>query len=283
MPAFPRITVAAAAVLALLFAGGGAAQTIRGRVVDEVDGRPLPAAAVLLTDMEGRVRTVTRSGRDGEYQLRSTPGDTVRVRVERYGYQAMQSAPWTLAAGGVLEMEIRLRPEDEGTVVTLDTLTVRATTWRTRNRAQFERRRGMEAWGSFVDATRLSRIRSPRASDRLSFFIPGLQVSPTGVLMARGRGAALNGSTGCQPRLIVDGTRYPGDLPIDGLVAGDAIRAVEYYPDPDKAPGEFALGYESVLADAADPTATWGTRDFVMRKPCAIVVIWTDYGFGDAR
>ena len=87
-----------------------------------------------------------------------------------------------------------------------------------------------EIWGRFLDEKQLSRIHSPLASQRIGFFIPGLQTSPAGVVRVTTRGGSMTGAANCQPRLIVDGIRYPGDLPLNTLVSGDAIRALGIEP-----------------------------------------------------
>jgi hypothetical protein len=269
-PAVPRpgrIAPGAAAVFLLLCLGapGARAQEIRGTVVDDVSGANVPGAAVLLIDLEGRVLGVDRSREDGGFLLRSAAGDTVRVRVERSGYEPTQTKPWLLNRGSVLEMEVRLEPAP----VVLDTLTVTGA-WRSRNRASFERHRRSEAWGKFVGPERLATIRIPRASTRLSAFIPGLTATADGVVTIRRRGAV------CVPRLYIDGTRFPGDVSLDAMVQGGAIRAVEYYADPLQAPGELSIGQD--LLAGGSPTGAPGG----MRPPCAILVLWTDAGFGEA-
>ena len=88
----------------------GVFQTIRGRVQNEVSGEKLAGAAVLLTDVQCAVGTATRSGIDGSFVLRTSAGDTVRLRVERPGYAGVDTQPWVLNRGSTLELQLRLRP-----------------------------------------------------------------------------------------------------------------------------------------------------------------------------
>jgi hypothetical protein len=236
------------------------AQTIRGTVTDEVTGRPIAGAAIFLTGVDGAVRIVTRSRPDGRYELRSAAGDTIRVQVERAGYESLATSPWMLAQESTLEMDLKLKP---GSVM-LDTLTVIGA-WRTRNQAGFERRSRSEATGTFLDAARLTRARFGRTSQRLMALLPGVIADPDGALRLRQGGVA-----SCRPRLYIDGTRYPSDLPIDALVQGDAIRAIELYRNGFLAPAQFSAGEDVVVTSGGRP---------VGGPPCAIIVIWTELGF----
>jgi hypothetical protein len=256
------------ALLLCLVAATARAQEIRGTVVDDVSGDAVPGAAVLLTDLRGSVLGVARSADGGGFLLRSAAGDTVRVRVERSGYESTETRPWLLKEGSVLEMEVRLRPAP----VMLDALTVTGA-WRSRNRAEYERRRRSEVWGRFVGPDRLASLRLARASGRLSALIPGLRATADGVVTIRKRGVD------CLPRIYIDGTRFPGDVSLDAMVQGGAIRAVEYYADATLAPGELSIGQDVVTRD---PRTGLPGRMGGMTPPCAILVIWTDVGFGEA-
>jgi hypothetical protein len=271
-----RTLFLATALLYLVAPGASRAQTIRGTVRDDVSGRALAGAAVLLTDVEGTVRAATRSAEDGSFVLESVAGDTVRVRSERVGYEAMETKPWVLARSSVLEMELRLRPAP----VALDTFTV-AGRRRSRNAAGFEQRRGMEIWGRFADAERLSRVRSPRAIDRLRLVIPSILAAPDGTVRVRTKGVNMLGMPSCQPRYYIDGVRYPGDISLDALVSGTSIRAVEFYDNPIQAPAQFSMGVDLVLINGVGLDGNV-RRGPVLKPPCAIIVIWTDVGFGEA-
>ncbi|HEX6071234.1 MAG TPA: carboxypeptidase-like regulatory domain-containing protein [Longimicrobiaceae bacterium] len=269
------VRMVAATVAGLACAPGiVGAQTIHGTVRDRITGDALAGATVLLTDGRDSVRAATLSTDDGTFRMRSQPGDTVRVRAERAGYGPMASRLLVLAAESSLELDVQLLPMP----VALDGITVIGER-QLGNRADFERRRRSEIWGRFADAERLAQVRSPRAVDRLRAFIPGMVAGADGIVRVRKRGGDLSGVPTCQPRYYIDGVRYPGDLSVDALVPGELIRAVEYYSDPQVAPAEFTMGFDAMIVTGPnlDGIVTSGPG---LRRPCAIVVIWTVSGFG---
>lgn len=260
---------------ALLLAGAAPAQTIQGTVQDEVTGEAVAGAAILLLDMAGSVLSATRSTADGRFVLRSTAGDTVRIRAERRGFSSVETQPWVLRTGSTLDLELRVRPAP----LTLDTITVTGR-WRSRNRDRFEQRRRSEIAGTLLGEERLSRIRVPSASQKLAMLIPRVINVPDGTVRVRKRGGDFTGIPSCQPRFYVDGTRFPGDLALDALVQGTEIRAVEFYDDPRFAPAEFAMGTDPMIVTAYNPFTGRNESAPGLAPPCAIIVIWTEWGLG---
>lgn len=254
--------------------GLGGAQTITGTIRDAETGEILENATVMVVDKQDSVRTVTLTGPRGEFNLRTVAGDTVRVRAERLGYRPMTSQLLLLAEASQLTLDILLHSQP----IALAPVTVTAERW-TRNREDFERRRRSEVWGRFVGPDRLAAFRSPRAVDRIRPFIPGLYVSADGRISVPKRGADFTGVPTCQPRLIVDGSRFPGDIPLSSLVSGSSIRALEYYREPQWAPGEFAMGWDPMIQRGMNLDGMIVSEPGLGR-PCAIVVIWTERGFG---
>ena len=95
-------------LLSLLFAASpGAAQTLRGRLVDVDSVTPVASAIVLLQDSAGRTMDKGVSNDAGRFQLRAVAPGTFALRVLRIGYAPWQ-APVTLAAGQVLERSLLL-------------------------------------------------------------------------------------------------------------------------------------------------------------------------------
>jgi hypothetical protein len=254
--------------LAAVVAGTLAAQGIHATVVDGVTREPVRSAVVLVQDEAGVTIRALMSDSRGMVRVPGTRGDRLRLRIERMGYAPLESGLIELTLDELLHLEIRVRP----TPVELEPITVGAV-WRNRNRQGFERRMQNEIWGRFYPPERLESIRVPSTTLRLSFFIPGLMPNPDGTLLVRTRGITDLMGIGrfCHPSVFVDGWRVPGDMPIDSYVPGGSIRALEYYRDPATAPGEFQHFGE------AEPGPGGGIR---MQPQCAIIVIWTDYGFG---
>lgn len=79
-----------------------AAQTVKGMVREQSDGRPVAGALVTLLGMGGaaRARSLTRD--DGGYALTAPTAGVYRLRVERIGYSATTSPPLHLVAGETL-------------------------------------------------------------------------------------------------------------------------------------------------------------------------------------
>lgn len=100
-----------------------------------------------------------------------------------------------------------------------------------------------------------------------------------GSVRVRTRGVDINGIPTCQPRFYIDGIRFPGDISLKALVSGASIRAVEYY-NPLEAPGQFTMGMDPTLATTRNSGGQLVT-EYTLSRPCAIIVIWTDVGFGE--
>lgn len=97
------------------------AQEVRGRVVEEGPGEPVPGAWLELEDEEGVERASTMAGEDGVFRLPAPEAGTYRVHVERIGFRSWTSDPFDLAEGETLSrrLELPVRPvELDGIVAT---------------------------------------------------------------------------------------------------------------------------------------------------------------------
>jgi hypothetical protein len=86
------------------------AQVVRGTVVDQASGRPLPATVVVLLDSAGKRLAGVLSGEDGRYALRITTPGRYAVRAERIGFRAEAPTPISIAVGQTLELRLETRP-----------------------------------------------------------------------------------------------------------------------------------------------------------------------------
>lgn len=94
-------------LLAAVTASSGAAQTLRGRLLDADSLTPVGAALVVLQDSSGLTLDKSVSGDAGRFQLRAPASGAYTLRVLRIGYAPWQT-PITLAAGQTLERSLRL-------------------------------------------------------------------------------------------------------------------------------------------------------------------------------
>lgn len=82
-------------LLAGLSAGGGPvqlqAQVIQGTVMDEADGRPVPAVLVAVQDRDGRQRAAALSDSVGRYVLRVPGGGDYHLVAEGFGIDVFRS------------------------------------------------------------------------------------------------------------------------------------------------------------------------------------------------
>lgn len=88
-----RAFVRIAAALAVLVGAPrwGAAQVIRGTVVDSATGTPVGAGFIVLVDTLGNELVRALTARDGTFEIRSPRTGFVRLRSERIGYRPWES------------------------------------------------------------------------------------------------------------------------------------------------------------------------------------------------
>ena len=100
-----HVTLAIAAL-----APTAAAQVVRGTVVDETSGRPVPGVVVVLFDSAGHRLGGVLAEDDGRYAIRATGAGRYRLRAERIGFRADAPTPVTLRAGEAIELKLVTRP-----------------------------------------------------------------------------------------------------------------------------------------------------------------------------
>lgn len=244
-----RSPLFAALCLSLACAATLSAQDVRGTVLEEGSGRPVPEAVVTLVNSQGLRAGRTIAAADGTFAFRITRPDGYQLRAERVGYRAVSSPYVTLAPGDSVVLELRMSTRS----VILAPLTVVAggDVLRDRVLAAFEYRRG-RGFGRFMGPEQIERIRPFYATDVLQ------QVPFVTVTGGMRRSVVLSDRRGgqCTPTVFVDRVRYRlgEDFDLDQIVAGTRVLAVEVYPTPSGLPPEF-----SVLDNYR----------------CGVIVIWT--------
>ncbi len=226
---------------------------ITGQVMESTSGQPIVGARVALLDARGLTVTTGETDASGAFHLPVRQPGAHRLRAERVGYQRSLSPPLSVLPDDTLRVEMRMSAD----ALVLEPLTVVASSRRLMRDAQlaeFEYRRQNSGWGRFLGPQDIRRINAFQASDVLQH-VPFVQVS--GSALQRSvtlRHRRLGGS--CLPTVYVDGhyRRMDGGIPLDALVSGSTIAAVEVYQDPFSAPAQYGP-----------------MRDM----DCGVIVIWT--------
>jgi TonB-dependent SusC/RagA subfamily outer membrane receptor len=202
-----------ALLLALGWAAGAEAQTVRGTVTDSASQRPLEGATVMIVGTPKRVYTST----DGRYELTNVPTGSVNIRVQMIGYAPMVR-PVTLIAGeeAVVDFSLPLKPVELEEVVAIGYGTVR--------------RDNLGTAVSTVGAEDISGQANASPEANLQGKAPGVQViqnagNPGNAISVRIRGSA-SITANNQPLYVVDGVPVVSeDLSQLGL-GGQGIRAI---------------------------------------------------------
>lgn len=226
---------------------------ITGQVLEATSGQPIVGARVALLNVRGLTVTTVETDARGGFHLPVRHAGAHRLRAERVGYQRSLSPPLTVVPDDTLRVEMRMSSE----ALVLAPLTVVASSRRLMRDAQlaeFEYRRQHSGWGRFLGPQEIRRINPFQASDVLQH-VPFVQVSGGGLtrtvtLRQRRRWGS------CVPTVYVDGhyRRIDSDFPLDDMVEGSNIAAVEVYHDPWAAPAQYG---------------PMGNLD------CGVIVIWT--------
>jgi hypothetical protein len=266
----------------LLAAAAAQAQEIRGAIFDVSTEARLSGAVVMLLDGEGVLRETVLTDTAGTFTLRFAVSDSIRLRVERYGYRAVESVNLRLDRRDSLRLEIRMRP----TAIQIPGVTATAHSNRSRNLEGFLIRQ-RSGYGKYLGPGEIARLR-PRSTLSLLTAVPGSPIisgSSGNAVLARSRDAReeVGRPTGtCVPTVYVDGLELdpepdassmvpppPGDwipphtqepgVRVESYARARTVRAIEVYQRPAHAPHEFQ---RPLMPD------------------CTVVLIWTDFGFG---
>jgi hypothetical protein len=241
---------------------GPAPRGVSGRVVDDRTDQPLAGARVSLLNRRERRVGSAQTAEDGTFHLEVPAADGFTLRAERTGYQGSESSSMELNPDDSVRVELRLATD----AVVLAPLTVTAgppLLVRDRQLAGFEWRRRSQPFGRYMGTEEIRRLNAFHPSDVLQQ-VPHVRVEGNfdRVVTLPVRGGTFGGSRRCVPNLYVDGiaVRLNG-ITIDQVVSGN-LAAVEVYPSPASAPGEFPARENPF---------------------CGVVVIWTEVAGSDRR
>lgn len=228
-----------------------AAQTLRGRLMEEGSNRPIALALLVLVDAAGD--SVARAITDdlGRFTLTSPRSGDYTVVASALGYEEGQAGIFELAAGGELSMDFLLEPDPlaiEGLDVTR--------TWAVREpplvrNGFFDRL--SQGGGTFFTPIDLERTPHTRITDLLAgvSYLTVVNAYPSDRVLMQDAGSM------CAPVIVVDGLmasviegqrRRPGGANeisgsegnLEALVSLKDVEAIEVYRGSQGLPPQFA-------------------------------------------
>ncbi len=223
----------AVVVLVLSAAQQAAAQSVRGKLLDQYTNEPIPNATVtLVTPDNSPVGPKVKSGNDGSFTIQAPRPGVYRLKAELPGYVAAMTPAIELVPGDQLNITWRLLAG----VVQIRPVAIVANDRPTSPRLKgFMDRAQRRGFGYFITRDKIEQQRPFRVTDLLRT-VPGLQVLPS----RRGFGDIVRTTEGCTPAVYLDGSRFPlmGES-IDNLVDPMALEGIEVYSHAVEVPAEF--------------------------------------------
>jgi hypothetical protein len=208
------------------------AQTVRGKLIEQITNKPVADAAVSLVAMPDRkIAAETKSDGGGRFSVKAPAPGVYRLRALLKGYRTAVSPAISLKKGDELEFTWPIFPD----TIYLTPISVTATPASATARMSgfSDRMKSHAGAGRFITRDEIEKRRPFRVSDLL-VTIPGLQLRP-GRLFDN-----VVTTEGCRPEVYLDGVRYPllGES-IDQIVNPMELEAVEVYPHLVDVPPQF--------------------------------------------
>lgn len=261
----PSLLLTAAAAALLPMASHGAAQTLRGTLLERETDRPISLALVLMLDARGDTIARAISDDQGRFTLTSrAPGDFV-VHAEALGYETRRAGVFELGEGGEISFEFRLTP-DPLAILGLEVAPTFAVREPPLVRNGFFDRL-TQGVGHFITPGVLEESRHHRITDVLAEvpFLTLVNAHPSDRILIQDGGAL------CTPSVVVDGLlssviegqrRRPGapseisgsEGNVEALVNLKDVEAIEVYRSAEEIPSQFGA-------------MSWGG--------CGAIIIWT--------
>jgi hypothetical protein len=242
-------------------ASPASAQTIRGQVLDNTTGLPIPAAYVELIGADGEMHRSHLANDEGWFEFRDLAEGFYRLSGEQLGYENTVSGFIAVKAGDDVQLEFRMAVE----AILLEPLTVTASPrpWYEHLEPPglweyYERKEQLESLGigRFLGREELDRLGAMPVTHAIAT-IPGMRTVASDT---RGGRVHLLGRRGCDAMFFLNGmevrlrpTLFPADtgnadfVPtmeslewyIDDFVSLSDVEAIEVYRGPSELPGEF--------------------------------------------
>lgn len=233
-----------------------AAQRIVGVVVEDSTNLPITDATIELLAADGTVRTMSRTGAAGWFELRSENGGRFVLRASHVAYRIFATLTGTFDAQETVTVVLRLSggPIPIAPVVARATARDPLTGYRERARrgafGRFITRDDIDKYGGYTvsQALRLtSEVRIERVRDG-PFTTEGVFMRTFGEL--------------CVPTIYLDGMPVPTGrgFDIDGLLGGDEIEGIEVYRSSLSAPIQFRLPAFGMWDDSCGVIVLWSRQ-----------------------
>lgn len=261
------------------------AQQIRGRLLDVVSERPVPAGLVRLLGADSSVVAVTVTAADGSWRFDVPRAGLYYVAAERLGYQPWIAGPVAIGEKDELDSVFHLQPLP----VRLDAIQVQAAAVRRylEYNGFFERQRG--DFGHFVTPEAIERRQAVRVTDLLSA-IPGVQRvaaagGSAGPVQIQLRGSSLSQGGFCRPRVFVDGLMYSrgdsrpvrlSDADATEQAADDAQRRLDQSLSLDDIGHPSSIAAIEVYRSSSQVPVRFGGTS--VETLCGVIVVWTRSG-----
>ncbi|HEV7594092.1 MAG TPA: TonB-dependent receptor [Gemmatimonadaceae bacterium] len=221
-------------VLLLTAAQQAAAQTIRGKLLDQYTDQPIAGATIaLMTSTNAPVGPTAKTGNDGSFSVRAPGPGIYRLRADLPGYISAMTPAIELGNGDEIDITWRLLAG----VVQMRPIAIVASNRRTSGRLSgFYDRAQRKGFGYFITSDDIQK-RHPFFVTDLLRTVPGLEVLPS----PRGFGNIVRTLEGCQPAVYLDGVRFPlmGES-IDDIVNPSQLEGIEVYTHAAEVPAQFA-------------------------------------------
>jgi len=213
------------------------AQTIRGKLLEQLSEKPVGGASVtLVTDQNAQVAT-TQTNASGDFTFRLAAPGAYRLRVSRSGYRGSETPVIQLQSGDDVSATVHILPNR----LDLTPLIVTSNNRRPAGKlAGFnERMQKYSRRGTFITRDQIDKARPLNVSDLLEP-VSGLIVRPR----LRSFGSDVRTLDGCRPTVLLDGLPYPlmGES-IDEIVSPRQLEAIEVYPSWAQVPPELNRGF----------------------------------------
>jgi hypothetical protein len=206
------------------------AQSIHGKLLEQITDKPVPNAAVSLIAVPDKQVGETKTTGSGDFTLKAPSPGTYRLRAVVNGHRIAVSPAIALKSDDDVSLTWRIMPD----TIYLPPVLVTANASPSAGRlAGLAARRQRSAGGQFITRDDIDKRHPIKVTDLLTS-VPGIRLVPSLF------GDDVLTSEGCRPAIYLDGVRFPlmGEK-LDDIVQPQDIEAMEVYPHAAEVPVEF--------------------------------------------
>ena len=227
-----RLALTTLLVVAIPIPGTASAQTIAGRVLDDLSEAPISAATILLLDSMDTAVARAESDSVGRFFMSAPGAGVYRLFADRLAYGKIRSEAFPLQDAGTVELLVRMVPLP----IELDEFVVTAERRQQRLDTKGFYRRQRASMGHFFDIEDIQAWDPLRVTDVIR--------NVPGVIVRRSRLGGLVALTQrfgrqCAMKVVLDGFKVDVvDGSLDSLVDPARVIGIEVYPSGVGAPIE---------------------------------------------